>query len=366
MLHPLGGNVMSSSDSTTRTPNTKSSRMLTEVLLPGVVEPDGLLVRERHMPTPGPSQALVEMQATGVSFAEPAMRRNRYPGQPKFPFVPGYDLVGVIRAVGAGVEPALVGSRVAAVTKTGGWSTHALLDIRDLVPVGDDIDVAEVEAPLINGITAWQMLHRKARARPGQTILVHGASSGVGLTLVQLARLDGVRVIAAASPRHHELLRELEAIPLDYHDPGLVDRIRELAPDGVDVVFDNLGGASFKRSFGQLAPGGTLVGYGTASQRDDTNNVLLTFLGILTQFGFWSAAPNRGRRATFYNFWGGKTTRPKRFRARLSADLNSVLAHARKGTLTPYVAARIPLAQASRALLLAESRTTQGKIVITP
>jgi NADPH2:quinone reductase len=131
-------------------------------------------------------------------------------------------------------------------------------------------------------------------------------------------------------------------------------------------VFDNLGGASFKRSLGQLAPGGTLVGYGIASRRDDTDNQILTFLGILAQFGFWSVAPNHGRRATFYNFWGGKMTRPKRFRERLSADLNSVLAHARTGTLTPYVAARIPLAQASRALVLAESRTTQGKIVITP
>jgi synaptic vesicle membrane protein VAT-1 len=342
-------------------------RTLTEVVLPGVVEPDGLIVRERPLPTPGRGQALVEMQATGVSFAETSMRRNRYPGQPKFPFVPGYDLVGVVRAVGAGVDQALLGRRVAAVTKTGGWSTHALLDARDLMPVGDDIDAATVEALLLNGITAWQMLHRKApRVRSGQTILVHGASSGVGLILVQLALLDDVRVIATASQRHHELLRELGAIPLDYHAPDLIDRVRQLTPQGVDAAFDNLGGASFKHSFGRLAPGGMLVGYGTASQRDDTDNQILTFFGILAQFGFWNVALNRGRRATFYNFWGGKIIRPKRFRERLSADLNPVLAHARTGKLTPYVAARIPLAQASRALVLAESRTTQGKIVITP
>ena len=113
---------------------------LTEVVLPGVVEPDGLIIQERPVPTPGEGQALVEMQAAGVSFAEQGMRRNRYPGQPKFPFVLGYDLVGVVAAVGDGVDPALVGRRVAAVTKTGGWTTHALLDAGTLVPVPDGVD----------------------------------------------------------------------------------------------------------------------------------------------------------------------------------------------------------------------------------
>jgi NADPH:quinone reductase-like Zn-dependent oxidoreductase len=140
---------------------------LTEVVLPGVTEPDGLVVRQRPVPVPGKGQALVEMLATGVSFAENSMRRNRYPGQPKFPFVPGYDLVGTVAAVGPGADPALVGQRVAAVTKTGGWSTHILLDARDLVPVPGHLEPAEVETVLLNGITAEQMLHRKARVRRG-------------------------------------------------------------------------------------------------------------------------------------------------------------------------------------------------------
>jgi NADPH:quinone reductase-like Zn-dependent oxidoreductase len=95
---------------------------------------------------------MVEMLATGVSFAENAMRRNRYPGQPKFPFVPGYDLVGTVTAVGPGTDPALAGRRVAAVTKTGGWSTHVLLDARDLVPVPDRLDPAEIETVLVNDL----------------------------------------------------------------------------------------------------------------------------------------------------------------------------------------------------------------------
>lgn len=340
--------------------------MLTEIVLPGVVEPDDLLVHRRAVPAPGRGQARVRMAATAVSFAESSMRRGRYPGQPKFPFVPGYDLVGEVEAVGEGADPALVGRRVAAVVKTGGWSTHALLDARDLVPISAALDPAEAEAALLNGITAWQMLHRTARVRAGQTILVHGASGGVGMLLVQLARQAGLRVIGTGSPRSHAALRELGAEPLDYHDADLAEQVRALVPGGVDAVCDNLGGDSFARSFGLLAPGGTLVGYGTASRRDDANHMLLMFAGILARFTLWSARPNGGRRARFYNFWAGKSTRPRRFRARLAEDLHAVLGRLERGEITAHVGARLPLTEAARALALADSRTISGKIVLVP
>lgn len=343
-----------------------NSTLMTEVVLPGVVEPDGLIIHQRPIPAPEKGQALVQMLATGVSFAEQSMRRNRYPAQPKFPFVPGYDLVGVVTAVGPGGDRRLIGRRVGAVTKTGGWSTHLLLDARDLVPVPTDLDPGEIETMLVNGITAWQMLHRAAKIKPGQTILVHGASGGVGCILLQLARHAGVRVIGTGSPRNHDILRALGAEPIDYRDPALVDRVRELAPEGPDAVFDNIGGPSFKRSFAQLAPGGTLIGYSTASQRDDTNNQILTFAGILARFGLWSLQPNHGRRALFYNFWAGKATRPARFRERLSHDLQSVLQLLANDTITAHIAARLTLTDATQAMILAESRTTQGKIILTP
>lgn len=341
------------------------SETLTEIVLPGVVEPDGLIVQHRPIPTAGDGEVLVEMRATGVSFAEQGMRRNRYPGQPKFPFVLGYDLVGDISAVGHGVDPSLLGQRIAAVTKTGAWATHVVLDARDVVPVPEGADSAEVETLVVNGITAWQMLHRKARVKTGETILVHGASGGVGTTLVQLARASGIRVIGTASPRHHEALRELGVEPLDYNDPRLSDRVRELEPDGVAAAFDHLGGESFRRSFDLLASGGTLVAYGTASQRDDANNLLATFLGIFARLSLWSMLPN-GRKALFYNFWGGKIVRPERFRRHLSSDLRSVLTLLARGAVKPQVAARIPLADAAEAMTLAESRTVYGKVVLVP
>jgi NADPH:quinone reductase-like Zn-dependent oxidoreductase len=338
--------------------------MLTEIVLPGLVEPGGLVVHQRPVPTPGKGQALVEVLATGVSFAEQQMRRGRYLNQPKFPFVLGYDLIGVVAAVGPEVDKSLVGRRVAAVVKTGGWATHALVDAGHLVPVPDGLDAAEAETVVLNGITAWQMLE-KAKVGPGQVILVHGANGGVGNTLVQLARHSGIRVIGTAAPRHHDALRAMGAEPVDYNDPHLADRVRQLAAGGVDAVFDQIGGPSFERSFKLLARGGTLVAYGTAGQRDDTNNVLATGMAVYSRLGLWSLLPN-GRHALFYNFWAGRVISPERFWRRLAADLSSVFSLLAKGAITPHVAARMPLTDAGAAMSLAESKTAYGKVVLVP
>src|SRR4029079_14042501 len=107
----------------------------TDIVLPGIVEPEGLEIRHRPVPVPGPGQALVRVEATGVSFAEQQMRRGRYYDQPAYPFVPGYDVVGVVTEVGEGVDRALLGGRFAALTKTGGWAGELLLDAADLIPV---------------------------------------------------------------------------------------------------------------------------------------------------------------------------------------------------------------------------------------
>lgn len=335
-----------------------------EVVLPGVVEPDGLQVRTRELAAPGRGEALVAVEATGVSFAEQAMRRGRYPGQPRFPFVPGYDLVGTVAAVGADVDPALVGRRVAALTKTGGWASHVLLAAQDLLAVQAGLDAGEVETLVVNGITAWQMLHRTAKVAPGRTILVHGANGGVGTTLAQLARHHGVRVIGAAHPRHHDALRELGVEPVDYTDPVAMDaRVRELAPGGVDAVFDNVGGETLRRSWGLLAPGGSLVSSSIASVT--TGNLIWAFLRTLARLAAWNAAPN-GRHAAFYDIWAGHRTRPRRFRDRLRTDFAAVLALLADGVVVPQVAARLPLADAAEALTMAETRARVGKVVLVP
>ncbi|EOD59979.1 alcohol dehydrogenase catalytic domain-containing protein, partial [Amycolatopsis vancoresmycina] len=186
---------------------------VTEIVLPGLVEPDGLRVEHRELPRPGAGEALVRVEATGVSFAEQQMRRGKYYDQPPFPFVPGYDVVGTVLEA---ADPALVGRRVAALTKTGGWRSHVVLPAADLVGVPDGLDAAEAETFVVNGITAWQMLHRIARVRTGAKILVHGASGGVGTTLVQLARAAGIEVIGTASARNAGVVTALGATAVDY------------------------------------------------------------------------------------------------------------------------------------------------------
>jgi synaptic vesicle membrane protein VAT-1 len=338
---------------------------LVEVVLPGKVEPEGLRIQHGAVPVAGPGQVVIRMEATGVSFAEQQMRRGRYYDQPPFPFVPGYDLVGTVLTTGEGVAPSLAGTRVAALVKVGGWASHVLVDAADVVEVPDGVGASEAEALVVNGITAWQMLHRKARVRTGQTIVVHGANGGVGSVLVQLALAAGVKVIGTASARHHDALREQGVVPVDYRTEDVAARIRELAPDGVDAVFDHVGGRGIVGSWRLLAPGGTLVSYGSASTRDDEGSKQLPVLKLLGRVWLWNTLPNR-RRAYFFNVWAGRSLAKNRFRARLNADLTQVFAAVRRGDVTPQIAARLPLTRAADALRLAESGTIAGKIVLNP
>ena len=254
---------------------------------------------------------------------------------------------------------------MAALTKTGGWASYALVNAVTLVEVPDGVDPAAAETVVVNGITAWQMLHRSARVQAGQTVLVHGANGGVGTTLVQLARHAGARVIGTASPKHHDQLRAMGVQPIDYHDPDLAARVRELAPDGVDAVFDHLGLDSARRSYRLLARGGTLVSYGQASQRDTRTPMLVLFVPLLAQLALWNYLPT-GRRASFYNVWGGHRANPAKFWARLRTDLGQVLALLRDGVLTAQVAARMPLTEVTAAMELAESHTVVGKVILEP
>lgn len=299
-----------------------------------------------------------------MSFAEQQMRRGKYYDQPAFPFVPGYDLVGTAIAVGSGGDTELLGRRFAAVTKVGAWATHVEVDAAALLPVPAGLGAAEVETLVVNGITAWQMLHRIAGVRSGQRIVVLGANGGVGTTLVQLARAAGITVIGTASSRHHDLLRALGAEPVDSYDPEASARIRRLAPEGVDAVFDHVGGEGLVRSWRLLRRGGTLVSYGTAATKDAEGGSQLPLLKLFGRLALWNVLPN-GRSAHFYNFWAGRR-RAIRFHARQRDAFTAVLRLLETGALQPQIAARFPLSRAGDALRLAETRTTAGKVILTP
>jgi NADPH:quinone reductase-like Zn-dependent oxidoreductase len=254
---------------------------------------------------------------------------------------------------------------VAAVTKIGAWADYILVPAADLIPVPKGVEADAAETAVVNGITAWQMLHGLAHIRAGQTILVHGASGGVGGLLVQLARDAGVRVIGTTSGSKLSALRALGAEPIDYRSEDLLAQVRALAPGGVDAVFDHLGGKNLYTSWQMLAPNGTLVSYGLASLLNSEISMLRAFIPHLTRIYLWNLLPN-SRHATFYNLWGGKTLRPAKFHQELREALTQVFSLLAQGRIQAQIACRIPLRRAAEAMRLAESGTISGKVVLVP
>lgn len=352
--------------------------MITEVVLPGIVEPDGLELRTRPAPPLRPGQALVRMEATGISFAEQQMRRGRYYDQPRFPFVPGYDVVGVIHALGddghtpsgpssdrsarrPSHQPFAVGRRVAALTKTGAWADRLVLPVDELVAVPDDLTAEDAETVIVNGVTARRML-AAARVSDGDTVVVLGANGGVGSLLVQLARHAGALVIGVASARHAPYLRELGAVPVDRHG-DVAEAVRRIAPQGVAAVFDHVGGPGIRRSFSLLARGGVLVAYGTAATRDRRGNPQLPVYALIARLLLWRVLPN-GRSTTFFNLWAGRARNPGRHRRELCADLEAMFEHLSAGHITARIARAFPLSQIAEAMRYAESGAVEGKVVL--
>jgi len=340
--------------------------LVREMVLPRVGPADVLRERWRELPSPAPDEALVRVEATGVSFAEQQMRRGRYFDQPPFPLVPGYDLVGMVADVGREVREVSVGQRVAALTRIGAWTNYVLLPAADLIPVPEGVDPAEAEAVVVNGLTAWRMLHHLAEVERGQTIVVLGSNGGVGSTLVQLARLAGIHVIGTTSGRNRAAVRDLGAIPIDYRTDDVLARVLDISPGGVAAVFDHVGGEGLRTSWDMLANGGVLVAYGVAAFRDaegDPKAPVWSAIALLTEL---QIGDDRGRRAKFFNVWDGMDTDIGAFRACLRADLTAVLSLLAAREIKALVARRFPLEQAAAALRLAESGTITGKIVLMP
>ena len=205
----------------------------------------------------------------------------------------------------------------------------------------DGVDPVDAETAIVNGLTAWRMLHRTARVQPGATIVVLGAAGGVGSLLVQLAVDAGIRVIGVAGTRQQDSVRALGAIPVDYRADDVPARVRELAPDGVAAVFDHVGGDGIEASWRMLARGGTLVSYGSAATKDDPGNARLPVLKLLARLTAWNLLPN-GRHAHFFNLWAGKRLRPARYRAQVREDLAGLFGLLREGRITAQVARPLP------------------------
>ena len=224
--------------------------------------PEVVSVVEDDDPRPGPGEVRVRVLAAGVSLSDAQMRAGTYLGGPKPPFTPGYELVGVVEELGPGCSRLREGDRIGALTQWGADAERVCVPEAYAVEVPEDLDPAEVVSLVFTYMTAYQLLHRAAMAKSGETVLVHGAAGRVGTAVLELGALAGLRLYGTASARDRAAVERLGAVAIDYRNEDFLARVRELTGDGVDVALDGIGGAVSLRSFRALRPGGRLVVYG--------------------------------------------------------------------------------------------------------
>jgi NADPH:quinone reductase len=224
--------------------------------------PEVLRVVEEEVPRPGVGEVRVRVLAAGVSFTDAQLRAGTYLGVPKPPFTPGYELVGVVEELGPGCSRSREGDRVAALTVWGAYAERVCLPEANVVEVPEDLDPARVVSLVLTYMTAYQLLHRMARVKGGETVLVHGAAGRVGTAALELGAAAGLRLYGTASARDRGAVERLGAVAIDYRNEDFLARVRELTGGGVDVVLDGIGGALSLRSFRALRPGGRLVVFG--------------------------------------------------------------------------------------------------------
>lgn len=307
---------------------------------------------------PGPGELRVRVIAAGAGATDLTMRRGRYPFAPPFPFVPGYEVLGVVDAIGTDVEGYAPGQKVAALTVHGAFAEHLVRAAEHFVPVPAGLDDGETVALVLNYGTAWQMIHRVAELRAGQTALVTGASGGVGTALLDLLRDAKVRALGACSSRHAGLVRSLGGDPIPSRGAPLDRTVRSVLREGVDAAFDVLGGAGTGECVRATRKGGVVVGYGFMG----------TLVGgrpsrWLTIRGFASllvGARLRGRRGAFY----GITLRYRRDPRPYREDLAALLALLASRRIAPRIAHRLPLLAVRRSQELLEAGGVAGKIVL--
>ena len=330
--------------------------------------PDALQVVEEECPEPKRGEVRVRVLAAGVSLPDIMAREGIHPETPAIPFTPGWDLVGVADRLGDGVSRIEPGQMVAALPIHGAYAEFVCLPQRELIPVPAGLDAAEAVSLGLNYVTAYQMLHRSAKVRAGQRVLIHGAAGGVGTALLQLGRLVGLEMYGTCSSRSAPAVSDLGATPIDYQHQDFVEEIHRLTGEGVDAVFDPIGGAHLWQSRKTLRKGGRVVGYGNTTslrgeglglgrkgRRNRLHGIPIYALYIA---GGW-LLPGR-KRIVPYSIQTLKRLRPALFRQ----DLIALLDLLQQQKIKPLIAQRFPLSEARQAQELLGKGGVTGKIVL--
>jgi NADPH:quinone reductase-like Zn-dependent oxidoreductase len=324
--------------------------------------PDELEVVNAPMPSAGRGEVRVRVLASGIEYTDVVIRRHVYT-QTMFlrpPFVMGYDLVGEIDQIGDDVSGFQIGNRVADLTVVGSNAAYRTLRAKDLARVPTGVDVAEAAALILSWTTAYQLLHRSARVRCGQRVLVHGAAGAVGQALLMLGKLAGLELWGTARGEHAALIRKLGATAIDYQREDFT----RVLPSGFDVVFDGIGADGFRRSFVALKPGGVLCAYGyTASvqARNRLHSILLLLLRVYLWKRLLSCLPG-GKQPRIYSINLMRALHPAWFREDLERLFGLLETHA----IQPRIAERISFDEVAEAHRRLEAGGLNGKLVLCP
>ncbi len=323
--------------------------------------PDVLRIVEETLPPPGKDEISVRILAAGVAFADVMVRVGLYPGVPSPPITPGYDIAGVVESVGPGVKEFKKGAAVVALTRIGGYAEmiNVPADMAVRMPGTDPIKTC---ALVLNYLTAYQMLHRIARVKSGERILIHGAAGGVGTALLQLGSLLKLQMFGTASPGKHDLIRKLGGIPIDYQSEDFVRRVRELTGDGVDAVFDPVGGKNWRRSWEALRAGGKIIPYGFSAAAKSGNRDYFRAVSAYIQSPRMHMLKifesNRGQCG--YSIWDLALERNDWYRE----DMEDLLKLYKNRKIDPIIAKVFSLADAPKAHDLLNRSGVVGKIML--
>ena len=314
--------------------------------------PEVLKIIENDLRAPLSGEARIKIIATTVGRTDIGYRHGDLAFAPKIPFVPGYVILGVVDAVGEGVTHVALGDRVAALTGHGGYAEYIILGQEHLVHVPATLDPAEAVTLILNYASAYQMLHRTAKVKAGDRVLIIGASGGVGTALLQLGKLANLTMYGTASRSKHQALTELGAIPIDDHTQDFVDVIRKAEPDGLDCVFDGMGGDYSERGLAVLRRGGMLVEYAPSAG-------LFALVGGLAKLVLVNMLPN-GKSVQSYGISALYRTDKQPF----MDDLPVLFKLLEDGKIRPLITKKLPILEAAKANELLESRQVIGNIVL--
>ncbi len=316
--------------------------------------PASLQLRELPSPVPGPAQVLVRTRVAAVNFPDALMVAGKYQHKPAFPFSPGGELSGEIIAVGDQVEGLSVGDKVVGITAFGAYAQEVVVDATNLVPLPHDIGDEDLERAGSFVLTYGTSLHAlkdRALVQPGETMLVLGAGGGVGLAAVEIGKLLGMRVIAAASSANKlSAASSLGADEtIDYSTEDLRERIKTLTEGrGVDVVYDPVGGDFTEPALRSVAWRGRYLVVGFAAGEIPKIPINLLLLKGSSLVGV---------------FWGDFVRREPALNAE---NMRLLFTWLRERRIHPLISRRYPLSQAPLALEALLARQVTGKVVVLP